>query len=368
MNDPRLLKLKKEKQEYIFKNFPGVVGVGISEKVSNGKKTGKKAITVYVEKKVSTQALAADKVINKNAVVMGGLTPDEIDVKEVGKIRALNTLPKASAADTPYQHQQKVRPVPTGVSEGHYQITAGTAGPLVKQRIGGLLARVSNNHVYADENRANINDAILQPGPYDNGTEAIGTLLRFVPMTISEDVANKVDCALRSANGTTDIPDVLNVDGTPTSIVPALEGQSVVKSGRTTGVTRGTITDTAASLLIGYDQGGVLFEDQIIVESTTAFSQGGDSGSGVWIEENGKLHWVALLFAGNDDGSFTVCNHATEVANLLGVDLYSPVAPPVEPPAEPPVGSPDNHGLVIGGIVAVLLLLIGWLAKVIFKL
>ena len=76
------------------------------------------------------------------------------------------------------------RPVPIGVSTGHPNITAGTIGCRVVDSYGNVYA-LSNNHVYADENDAAINDNVLQPGVYDGGTDpadAIGTLFDFEPI------------------------------------------------------------------------------------------------------------------------------------------------------------------------------------------
>jgi hypothetical protein len=60
------------------------------------------------------------------------------------------------------------RPVPIGVSTGHPDITAGTIGARVKDSDGNIYA-LTNNHVYADENRASIGDKVLQPGAFDGG-------------------------------------------------------------------------------------------------------------------------------------------------------------------------------------------------------
>jgi hypothetical protein len=60
------------------------------------------------------------------------------------------------------------RPVPIGVSTGHPNITAGTIGARVSDGQGNTYA-LTNNHVYADVNKASIGDNVLQPGPIDGG-------------------------------------------------------------------------------------------------------------------------------------------------------------------------------------------------------
>jgi len=60
------------------------------------------------------------------------------------------------------------RPAPIGVSTGHPRVTAGTIGCRVKDSSGRVYA-LSNNHVYAWENKASAGDNVLQPGAYDGG-------------------------------------------------------------------------------------------------------------------------------------------------------------------------------------------------------
>ncbi|MCH7475599.1 MAG: hypothetical protein IIA27_13125, partial [Gemmatimonadetes bacterium] len=58
------------------------------------------------------------------------------------------------------------RPVPIGVSTGHPDITAGTIGARVIDANNAVYA-LSNNHVYANRNAAQIGDAVIQPGTFD---------------------------------------------------------------------------------------------------------------------------------------------------------------------------------------------------------
>jgi hypothetical protein len=73
-------------------------------------------------------------------------------------------------------------------------------------------------------------------------------------------------------------------------------GMEVKKSGRTTGLTSGTVQLLDASVQVGYGAGKIaLFTNQIL---TTNMSQGGDSGS-LLVDGEGKKA-VGLLFAGSD--------------------------------------------------------------------
>ena len=90
------------------------------------------------------------------------------------------------------------RPVPIGVSTGHPAITAGTIGARVKDA-DGIVYALSNNHVYADVNKASLGDDVLQPGTYDAGSapaDTIGTLAAFVPIDFTAGSTNTVDAAI----------------------------------------------------------------------------------------------------------------------------------------------------------------------------
>lgn len=90
--------------------------------------------------------------------------------------------------------------MPIGVSTGNVnECSAGTIAARVKDASGNVYA-LSNNHVYALENRAPIGSEILQPGLIDTrcalrGNNVIGTLSRFVPIDFTGG-PNAVDAAI----------------------------------------------------------------------------------------------------------------------------------------------------------------------------
>ena len=98
-------------------------------------------------------------------------------------------------------------------------------------------------------------------------------------------------------------------------------GEAVSKLGRMTGRTRGKISAIEVDdLLVEYDAGDLLFDDQIEVEPARRrrrFSRGGDSGSLV-VDSSGFA--VGLLFAGNDVDA-TYLNPIAAVLNTLRVEL-----------------------------------------------
>jgi len=213
------------------------------------------------------------------------------------------------------------RPVPIGVSTGHPNITAGTIGCRVFDEYGEVYA-LSNNHVYADENRA-LTGNVLQPGPWDGGidpADAIGTLWDFYLITFKGPYPpyynNTIDAAI--AWSSTDLlgkATPSNGYGTPkSSPVRAKVRLSVKKYGRTTGQTQGRVYAVNAKVDVGYDSGVARFVNQIIV-TPGSFSAGGDSGSLVVTADGNNP--VGLLFAGSP--TMTVCNPIDAVLEFFGV-------------------------------------------------
>ncbi|WP_119461422.1 hypothetical protein [Rhodospirillaceae bacterium SYSU D60014] len=250
------------------------------------------------------------------------LAKGEIDVRYIGRI-VKRVLP---------WHRRRNRPLRIGGSIGHYGITAGTLGCFVRRRSDEAPMILSNNHVLADENRAEIGDAILQPGRYDGGRrgrDAIGYLADFV--RLKPRAANAMDCAVANLKPRLDFDPVkltglgrlggLAGDGPP-------EIAEVAKVGRTTGLTRGRITAFEIdNVIVGYDSGNLRFDDQIEIEGAGdgPFSDGGDSGS---LIVDAERRGIALLFAGSDQGGsndqgLTYANPLPAVLRRLRVDLLT---------------------------------------------
>lgn len=305
-----------------------VVAAGIGYKVTAGRTTDRISIACsVVEKKPLAQLAEGDRV------------PEEVDgfptdVVETGVIRALQS------------RTGRHRPAPGGVSIGHPAITAGTLGCLVRKDGDRLI--LSNNHVLANSNDASVGDAIYQPGPYDGGggDDVIATLEDFVPIQfpggvsecgIGQGIAgaanlaarllgsgtrleavriqqedNLVDAAVaRPVSDDVVVDEILEV-GTIAGVVEGRLGMAVEKSGRTTGHTRGQITQVDVTVNVSYGTNRVaLFTDQLMAGP---MSQGGDSGSVVLDAERNLL---GLLFAGSD--STTIFNRIQNVFTLLDV-------------------------------------------------
>lgn len=211
-------------------------------------------------------------------------------------------------------------PVPIGVSTGNAtSCSAGTIGFRVADDRD--VYSLSNNHVYALSNAAELGDDIVQPGSYDTncnveGSTGIGTLAEYEPFDLRSCLNgghNTIDAAIAlSSEGLLGNATPLDGYGTPSSFtVPATIGLDVQKYGRTTGLTMGTVTTINATVNVGYSAGTACFQDQIIVESSKgAFIKSGDSGSGLVTDDDGITNQnpVGLLFAGSRSGKVAIAN------------------------------------------------------------
>jgi hypothetical protein len=242
------------------------------------------------------------------------------------------------------------RPAPVGYSVGHPAITAGTIAARVKNGAGDVFV-LSNNHVLANANDANLGDPIYQPGPYDGGTAAdqIATLSAFQPLDFSANGANTIDAAIAQST-TAQLGNSTPTDdgyGAPSSEifgdanhdgwfdnVPALLGLDVQKYGRTTELTAGQITGINASVEVCYEVlyifclKSAIFVDQLIIEPGE-FSGGGDSGSLI-VTNDGVKNPVALLFAGSS--TQTIANRIDRVLLQFGVSIDGEQSEPPPPP------------------------------------
>ncbi|KLN64964.1 hypothetical protein [Vibrio sp. VPAP30] len=221
------------------------------------------------------------------------------------------------------------RPVPIGVSTGHPAITAGTIGARVTD--GTNVFALSNNHVFANSNDTNIPENMLQPGPFDGGTEendTFATLIDYEPIWF-DGSSNIMDAAIAITSPgelTTSTPE--DGYGIPnSSVATAFVGLAVKKYGRTTGFTQGTVDAVNASVNVCYEGSSTctklaLFVGQIVVTPGT-FSAGGDSGSLIVTSSDDP---VGLLFAGSS--SYTIASPIQPVLTRFGVTVDSAPPPP----------------------------------------
>jgi hypothetical protein len=278
---------------------------------------------VLVESKLPRDMLSADDLVPERL--------DEVatDVVETGLLFAeghheVHHHPHEHAHEAAVQLlRSRVRPAQGGYSCGHYKITAGTLGtccydlapfPSMPQQYYIL----SNNHVLANSNDANIGDPILQPGPVDGGTVAndtIARLSRWVPIRFVEGdraPCNYVDAAIAQGEFHDLDRQIYWIGHVQRLYNQPQPGDVVMKTGRTTNFTTGRVQNINATVNVNFGGGRVArFCRQILTDNMSA---GGDSGS---IVVDLDRRGVGLLFAGSSE--VTIVNHLNWVQALLRV-------------------------------------------------
>lgn len=192
-----------------------VVGVAVGYKESEGVVTDEVAVVVLVQEKKPLAALSAQDLIPKE------LNGQKTDVVEVGYLTAQQN------------GRSRFRPViPSGVSIGHYKVTAGTLGTLVKDKATGETLILSNNHVLANSNDAVVGDAILQPAAMDSGAQPadlIARLARFERIYFTDETVNTPTPPINPGNPPTGggaACDILGVVVRVANTLAALTGSS----------------------------------------------------------------------------------------------------------------------------------------------
>jgi len=285
-----------------------VIGIGISEKISEGKATGDIALTFYVERKKPKGKLSRAEMVPPEVPATALGTKIVTDVKAIGKLR-----PELNARRKPLQ---------PGNSVGHIDATAGTLGAIVSRN--GELYILSNSHVLALSGTAKRGDAIVYPGVFDGGALAddlVAKLERFKKFTPGTAFVNRVDCAIAkpTAERLGDLLAEIKGLGLPgRDTIKPVRGMKVVKVGRTTGKTTGKIQDVHFRFTLDYggSVGKVGFIDQVLC---SRYTDEGDSGSLVLDKATGRA--VGLHFAGAEGGS--VFSPIDDVLKALGCKLIT---------------------------------------------
>lgn len=305
-------RLAKNNYKERLRSLPGVVGVGIGAKRKAGVITGQEAVVIYVRKKLPLSELAPTAVVPQT--LEGGVPTDVI---EVGDVRALPLAPTLVE-----DHKTTHRPLVGGVSVSPANVgLSGTIGlPLVYR--GAIPCLLSNRHVIAPSEYAAVYQGmpVTQPSNPDGPGPIVATLLDWVPT--NSNGLNEVDAAV-AALAEAATSDILGIGDYSQLGEPSL-GQRVVKSGRTSGVTQGTITGLDATIQINYPRTGLAtFEGQIILDPML---QPGDSGSAILDYATRAV--VGLGFAASDQ--IAVANRMSVVFAKLGLALRTKGVPVAE--------------------------------------
>lgn len=211
---------------------------------------------------------------------------------------------------------------------------AGTLGSLIQ--VGGTKRILSNYHVFEADIVAGGNgivattgDFIIQPGLIDVGCIA-SNATNVATLVVTQSIPNNnVDCS--SANIITGMVDptgaILEIGTLSAATVDAFIGQAVKKSGRTTGLTRSTISGLNGTISVAYENecaGGDAFTKTytgqiLIANKRSAFLAGGDSGSLMVQDVSTDPAAVGLLFAGSSQ--LAIANPIDEVLDFFGATM-----------------------------------------------
>ncbi len=210
----------------------------------------------------------------------------------------------------------------------------GTLGSLIQ--IGGSQYVLSNWHVFeadivsgGNNRTASNGDPIIQPGLIDVNCSA-GSAQAVATLSLKHSLPNNnVDCAVAQV-----IPGMVSSDGSILEIgtlssqtVAAFVGQNVKKSGRTTGLSRSSVSGLNASVSISYENecaGGTAFTKtftgQIVVgQKHSSFLDSGDSGSLMVEDVSNNPRAVGLLFAGSRTAA--IANPIGDVLSFLNATM-----------------------------------------------
>jgi hypothetical protein len=263
---------------------------------------GRPAVRVYLAAERSPEQLRT-------------LLVDELGVDSL-RSREYDVIPVVSGIIEAQSATDEHRPAPGGTSLGHTDHNgSGTLGCLVTGRTPPRSERVmilSNNHVMAMSNQANLGDCICQPGPADGGTcpdEQVAVLERYLPVFFGEGAVNFVDGATAWAYPDRVRREMLYMGPAGPeffhvgreSALPS-PNMPLGKSGATTGLTSGYQLDYPVATWVNYHGQWAWFVGLITIASDGApFSAEGDSGSLVF-KWDPNLQPVGLLFGGTAPG------------------------------------------------------------------
>ena len=295
-------------------SVPGVVGTATSVDAN-----GHLAVMVMTD-----HALGAGRL---PASVEGVPVFEEV----TGKIVAM------SVAD----HQVKqAPPIQMGTSGGwRYDLAngyccGGTLGSCVKK--GTTQYVLSNYHVLEADivsggngRIAQAGDPVVQPGLIDVNCTAANAQNVASLSGIKSLPSSNVDCAIASVISGQVRTDgsILEVGTISASTVGASVGQAVKKSGRTTGLSRSTVSGLNATVSVQYENecaGGnsfvKTFTGQIVIKNRgSRFLNSGDSGSLMVQDVSTNPKAVGLLFAGSSTSA--IANPIGQVLSFLGATM-----------------------------------------------
>jgi hypothetical protein len=248
---------------------------------------------------------------------------------------------KPGPVPPPVSHTAKqTPPIKLGSSGGWGQDLAngfccgGTLGSLIQ--VNGVQYIMSNYHVMESDIVSGGNGIVatsgsfvIQPGLIDvncdiTGAQAVGGLVKLESLP-----ANNIDVGVAQAISGMVASDgaILEIGTISATTANAALRQAVKKSGRTTGLTKSSITGLNATISVAYDNecaGGPaftrVFSGQIVIGNKgNKFLNSGDSGSLLVQDVASKPKAIGLLYAGSS--TTAIANPIGDVLTFVGGKL-----------------------------------------------
>lgn len=258
--------------------------------------------------------------------------------RQIGRITVLAVLASASLADADNGQAHRIDqpfPLKLGTSGGNINDRSkafcygGTLGALVTD--GSAQYILSNNHVLARTNGASPGETIIQPGLIDQSpacsedkNDAVADLTEFIPILFKAKKSiptNTIDAAIARVRQGAVIStgEILDIGEISNTTADATLGLAVKKSGRTTGLTRGSISAVNVTVDVSYGSGKTArFINQILV-TPGGFIASGDSGSLMVEDVTVTPQAVGLLYAGSS--SVAIASPISAVLNSFEVSM-----------------------------------------------
>src|SRR4051812_6758154 len=291
---------------------------------------GNVSLLVYVDQ----DAKNAGEVIRNLPRNHGGVA---VQVELTDKFRA---MAKPGGGGGTSHTAKQTPPIQLGTSGGWGKDLAngfccgGTLGSLIL--IGGQQHILSNYHVFeadtvsgGNNTTAQTGDAVIQPGLIDvnctlANAQTVATLVKKSSLP-----GSNVDCSVAKVVAGQVRTDgaILEIGTISSQTVNAALSQAVKKSGRTTGLTRSSISGLNATISVAYDNecaGGAAFTKtftgQIVIANRgSRFLNSGDSGSLMVEDVATNPRAVGLLFAGSS--STAIANPIGQVLSFLNATM-----------------------------------------------
>lgn len=225
--------------EQVFR-YPNVIGYGVGQKTTKGRKTGEPCLVVFVERKLPISSLRADEILPREVATQHGALP--IDIVE-------QPMPRLGVDNNSY------RPL-----RGGCQISAsgrsGTLGAVMYDGSDAEVVLLTCNHVLtAAGQRMTMptNTVVSQPG----AGSPIGRTKRIAPWFLTPlgdfDAAwqARVDAGIVSLDAGIDAQfRVIDLGRHPHVPLPPYEGLEIRKRGFTSEVTDGTVEQIDVAIIL----------------------------------------------------------------------------------------------------------------------